>query len=403
MNRTRFLTSSLATVAVSAAITLAAPPANAADAAQQCGQPAVTVAHPAVPASFATEHFWTRTTPATSELSSWLTEKPADEPPFGPWTLSDSRTIVDVPAVPATTREETVVLEEAYDQQVIDVDEHYIHHDATYKDIQVVDQPAYDEIVVDKPAYDEVVTAPASDLPYAYVDKQGHVKYLSDPNWNGGADDTHDSGWNRTAALDKTITVHYDAVTHVVHHAATYKTETVIDQAAYDELVPATYKTVQVPAVLGTVTVDVPEVPAVTHDEFQYERVIPETVQSSWRVTSPGIDWVDSGQTRPGAMTDPGSDAWTETVTPATEPCPVDDGTDGVVTPPVSREEVLGQGQPAPVAPQAAPQAAVAAPHSVLPNTGSGASLGITLAGLGSLAAGAVLMLASRRRRFGLD
>jgi LPXTG-motif cell wall-anchored protein len=74
-----------------------------------------------------------------------------------------------------------------------------------------------------------------------------------------------------------------------------------------------------------------------------------------------------------------------------------------VVTPPVSREEVLGQGQPAPVAPQAAPQAAVAAPHSVLPNTGSGASLGITLAGLGSLAAGAVLMLASRRRRFGLD
>jgi LPXTG-motif cell wall-anchored protein len=479
MIRTRFLTSSLATMAVAATITLATPPANAADATQQCGQPAVTVSHPAeshsewlwqrsevtqdaytryqftrtqqdysytdyewtryvitqqavpgqdaVPPTYQQLLEWQRTTPDTTETSGWLRVAPADTAGYGAWEQIDTKTVEDVPAVT-----ETVIVGYAFKQR-----------------------------------------------------NTGKIEFRDEPSFNGGDDDAHDKGWDRWPDADQTETT--------------------------------------------TIT------PAVTHLEYLYQRVVPGTVETTWALTSPGADWTATGATRNGDLIDPGKpavppileegvdqtawttsssaspagddwsltgnsephalssytapdtseqpwlptgtssselgyttdpgtapagdgwtatgvselvpavltpvtsattsaaapdvehewakvadslttvvdrDAWTETVTPATDPCPTDTptdepgGDDEVAAPgndgtkgPGRFEQVLGEGHV--VAPTVKPAQAAPAPQGgVLPNTGNGASLGLTAAGLGSLAAGAVLMMMGRRRGF---
>lgn len=421
MNRPRLFTSSLAAAAVAATITLTAPSAQAADVASQCGAP-TTVEHPAIAPTYELERLWFMVTPEETQSSEWLREQPADDG-RGPWSLLGQRTVVDEDEVLPGVREETVVVREAYDEEVVDVPEHVVHHPAETEEQQVLvkdaweetvtEKEAWDEIRTIKDAWDEVVIDTDDPAPYAYVNKHGRTEWKSTETWNGGDDPENDSGWNRDPSQDKKKTIHHDAetetihhpaVTRVVQHPAEYKTVEVVVRDAWDEVVPATYKTVHHDAVTETVLVQVPGKPAVTHEEYRFQRVLPESRVERWAVESPGAGWQDSGQARDGRQLTEGSSAWIEEI-PGTDAC------DEVGGPAVEDEDVnQGGGRHDVAAPEATPTDKVAGPQAapavttgVLPNTGNGASLGMAAAGLGSLAAGAVLMMLSRRNRFSVN
>ena len=152
-----------------------------------------------------------------------------------------------------------------------------VHHDATTKQVWVVDQAAYDETVVVTPAYDEqvlaqaawdetVVVTPAYDEPVyewhtvcnvcGYVFPAGtstdDVAYhiFTDPGCGGGYHAIQvQVGTNHHDAVTQVVhhdavytTVHHDAVTKNVHHDEVGHYETVTDRAAYDETVTTGYK-----------------------------------------------------------------------------------------------------------------------------------------------------------------
>lgn len=491
MTRSRFLTSSLAAVAIASAITFTAAPANAADAqpgTQTCGQPAVTLPHEAITHQ---EWLWQYDEVSAEAYTRYQFERTLQE--YGYTTYDWTRHVVTqeyvpgVPAVPAVyeiLHEWQLALPDS--TETTDWVRTAPANEEGYGDWTQIDE----KTVEDAPAQTEERIDPNEPEPYAFVqDNTGKVEYRDSASFNGGDDPEHDKGWNRDSALDKTITV-------------------IIK-------------------------------PAETHEEYRFQRVVPGGFETQWAADSPGSGWVDTGQTTTGDLITPAQDAvpaieeeshdessvttaptppagddwqlvdstlhtmssytapdtstepwqpvgtgtqelgwsldpntapegdgwsatgvtenvaaqtqpvlsqstsafapdqlhewtkvadsvttvtdkeaWTETITEATAPCPdpvvdpvvdpvddpVDDG--GVSSPsapvvkpkPIHFEQVLGGDRPAVAAPQ--PQAALAPQGGVLPNTGNGASLGLTLAGLGSLAGGAVLMMASRRRRF---
>lgn len=149
-----------------------------------------------------------------------------------------------------------------------------VHHDATTKQVWVVDQAAYDETVVVTPAYDEQVLAQAAydeqvlitaayDEPvyewYDVCNVCGHVfqpgediayHETIDPGCGGGwhgvpvqVGSTHHDAVYQTVHHDaQYTTVHHDAVTQVVHHDEVGHYEKQVDQAAYDETVTTGYK-----------------------------------------------------------------------------------------------------------------------------------------------------------------
>ena len=149
-----------------------------------------------------------------------------------------------------------------------------VHHDATTKQVWVVDQAAYDETVVVTPAYDEQVLAQAAydeqvlitaayDEPvyewYDVCNVCGHVfqpgediayHEADDPGCGGGwhgvpvqVGSTHHDAVYQTVHHDaQYTTVHHDAVTQVVHHDEVGHYEKQVDQAAYDETVTTGYK-----------------------------------------------------------------------------------------------------------------------------------------------------------------
>jgi LPXTG-motif cell wall-anchored protein len=456
MNRTRFLTSSLATVAVSAAITLAAPPANAADAAQQCGQPAVTQAHPAITHS---EWLWQYTRVDQAAYTSTDYQRVSAEYSYTDYLFTRvSREYSKVTQEAYTEYEWQRWIEETQEQW------HYENGDLITPAQEAVYETLY--LYTNKPksggenGQEERWYADGAQ-PGGFIkvvpeqSKQVLISEAVDPVY----------GPDVWVVDEEAIPAHWEVYptyqTEAPEGDGWVKTGNQTDHPAQTDVqwsyVPlAGYTATGNAAEPETVTNQTGTAPggegwsltsSTPHTDWFY--VAPDTSVNAWAPTGneaepelfstdssgtgpTGLGWVETGthpvdaetsivKTQTPSAEAPDGDhdwskvagslatvtdkaAWTETVTPATDPCPVDDGGDGGVTAPVQhREEVLGEGQPAPVAPQAAPQAAVAAPHSVLPNTGSGASLGITLAGVGSLAAGAVLMLASRRRRFGLD
>jgi hypothetical protein len=152
-----------------------------------------------------------------------------------------------------------------------------VHHDATTRQVWVVDQAAYDETVVVTPAYDEqvlaqaaydetVVVTPAYDEPVydwqqvcnvcGYVFPIGtsgdDIVYHEtvDPGCGGGYHAIQvQVGTNHHDAVTQVVhhdavytTVHHDAVTKNVHHDEVGHYETVTDKAAYDETVTTGYK-----------------------------------------------------------------------------------------------------------------------------------------------------------------
>ena len=149
-----------------------------------------------------------------------------------------------------------------------------VHHDATTKQVWVVDQAAYDETVVVTPAYDEqvlaqaaydetVVVTPAYDEPVYEWEEVcnvcGHVfqpgedidtHIFIDPGCGGGTHgvqvqvgSTHHDAVTQVVHHDAVYqTVHHDAVTKNVHHDEAGHYETVTDKAAYDETVTTGYK-----------------------------------------------------------------------------------------------------------------------------------------------------------------
>jgi LPXTG-motif cell wall-anchored protein len=420
MTRTRFLTSSLATVAVAAAFTLAAPPANAVDAAQQCGQPAVTQAHPAIThtewlwqrtqieqASYTstdyqrvaaeysyTDYEWERYVPQSHVESQWRRLVPATQ---DQWHFEDGELIT--PAQEAvyetlylyTNKPKTggengneekwyvegeqpggfikVVPEETKQGDLITP-----ATDAVYEQVKVVDVPGVPEHYDYSPFQTEAPEGDGWELADSrtVTDEPKHEVSTNQTGTTPAGD-----GWSLTSTTPHSDWFYVAPDTSVNAWAPTGNEADPEPFSTDSSGTPPTgpgWEQIgqhQVSAVTSTVT----------------------TPARSAQAPDSDYDW---SKVERSAKTVTDKKAYTEIVTPATEPCPIEDGG---VTAPVDREEVLGEGQPTPVA----PQAAVATPHSVLPNTGNGASLGITLAGLGSLAAGAVLMMVSRRRRFGLD
>ena len=119
-----------------------------------------------------------------------------------------------------------------------------VHHDATghYENTTtqqwVQDSAAWDETVVDQAAYDEQVNSGR----VAVCNECGQT-FNSDEEWFIHDDIAHD-GEGGYHPAPKYVTVHHDAVTHVVHHDATGHYETVVtgqqwvqDSAAWDETV----------------------------------------------------------------------------------------------------------------------------------------------------------------------
>ena len=141
-----------------------------------------------------------------------------------------------------------------------------VHHDAVTHTEQQLVREAWDETVVDQAAWDETVTTYTSEPQVVHHDAETRTESLyCETCRDCGAHFTdhgaaiahireceHMSGlvsdatevtvvvrdaWDETVYVQvpHTEVVHHDAVTHVVHHEAEYKTVTVVDREAWDE------------------------------------------------------------------------------------------------------------------------------------------------------------------------
>lgn len=148
-----------------------------------------------------------------------------------------------------------------------------VHHDAVTSQVWKEDSAAWDETVVTKAAWDEqvlsqaaydepVLVSEAYDEPvYGRVDicnNCGHEfwdpsddinEHMAAGCWSGWHTEPRQIGTTHHDAVYNTVhhdavytTVHHDAETTVVHHDATGHYETVVTQAAWDEIVTTGYK-----------------------------------------------------------------------------------------------------------------------------------------------------------------
>jgi LPXTG-motif cell wall-anchored protein len=403
--KTRFLTGSLASLAVASAVTLAATPAQAAEqSARACGQPAVpatyvTVVHDPVlrevPAITHDEWLWQRevttyelefakVVSAASTETDWSRDLP------GTTEYQWARTVIDRAAVPGTPEQghlETVVVTPAVTETVFEYvqqqtgktrwehegwnGEHAADDDGkgwlrtgNTRDDVVTPAVTADQWVVDQPAV-------------AAVGEVSHLEYT----W---ATSSPGAGWN--GPLDT-------RVTGGSTESATTAGDAVPPGAGWNKT-----QTRTVPAMVDTIwATEAPEGYDPTGASRVHEVTTEQTDATSadapagdgWtQVPGSGVVVVD----RP-ASTELSGDGWTEQAMvspalPATEPCAESAG-GSVVVAAVQTDE--------PTDASAAP----AAGTTVLPATGSPASPVLLTAGLGALVAGGVLVRISRRRQTG--
>jgi hypothetical protein len=402
MTTTRFLTGSIASLAVASAVTLGAPAAQAAEVpARDCGQPAVpadyvTVFHDPVlrhvPAVTHEEWRWQRdVTTYEQEYSRIVTPAHTESD----WTRAVAGTteylwshvVVDHPAVPSSPEQG--------------------HH----------------ETVVVTPAVTVTV--------FEYVQQQtGKTRWERD-GWNGEHGDVDDGrGWFKTGntredvvtpavteerwVVDQPAIPGSDAITHVV-------TAWAASSPGADWTGPGDSRVVGGGTESATTT-DA-DVPAGAGWTKVTTRTIPAVLDVVWALTQPdGYDATGASRVHDVAHEEsdstsadaPAGDGWTQV-----------DGSRVVVVDQPESTEVVGQGwteqvlvSPAlaatppcpasedgaavagPSTPAAHGNAAAAAPTStVLPATGNPVSTLLLSAGLGALVAGSVLVRSGRRRR----
>jgi hypothetical protein len=398
---TRFLTGSIATLAVASAVTLAAPAAHATEPARPCGQPAVpatyvTVFHDPVlrqvPAVTHDEWQWQRdvttyedeysrvVSPAHSE-SDWTRDVPGTTESL--W----SHIVIDQPAVPGTPEQG--------------------HH----------------ETVVVTPAVTVTV--------FEYVQQQtGKTRWEQD-GWNGehGGDDDG-KGWFKTGrtredvvtpavtedkyVVDQPAVPATDQVSHTESEwAATspgadwdgpLDTRTVggstesATTSADDQPAGAGWVKVAThtfPAVVDTIWATTPPDGYDATGNSRVHAVTTEETDTTSAVAPDGDGWTQVADSRVVVVDEPATtevvgNGWTEHVLgspaqPATPPCPA--STDTSVASPSSSE------------PHSTSAAAAAPSATVLPSTGNPVSALLVSAGVGALVAGSVLVRSGRRRR----
>lgn len=359
----------------------------------------VIPATPGTPAEYATEFYWVKITPAWTERSGWVLEKPE-----GAWIQYMERKVIDTPASPATPGTD------AYDEQVID-------------------HPAYDEQVLDQPAWTEVVEGEpgfwTNFQPNNYHEPfDGPPAYPSDPRgtWstpkeNGGPQQDASGVYQNGHGNGSWFYRSQGTVDQTIEHEATYRT-------VHHE---ATYTTVHHDAVPGT-----PAVEEVSHMEFKFKRAHRQINEYRWSFTTPGDGWVKQGQERE-VMTKPATPGTPEIPAewvidiPGTPEIPAVTHEEEVIdtayvpaipaveevtheetvveaVPPFDDTRVIKEAVPATekcVAPPATdkPQAKPTPDtNQVLPNTGGPEMLGL-FGGLAALIAGAATLIHTRRRK----
>ncbi|MFL6022779.1 MAG: hypothetical protein ACJ72O_05520 [Marmoricola sp.] len=399
MTRTRFLTGSLASIAVASAITLAAPAANAA---VDCGQPAVdatysTVVHDAVyqtiPAQTHAEYLWQRdvvdhTYEFTKLVSPAGVQNDWTRQVAGPLEYLFTRTVTDVAAVPAVpgtpevghfdtvvTTPAVVATEWEYEHQVT----HNLRWESedwgaqngkgngwvktgNTRQTEVTPAVTSQVWVVDAPATTGTPAVPA-------VTHDESAWALSSPgaDWTGPADSrpTASSTENQTTDGDAPAGTGWILV-------ATHAVDAVFDTVWADSA-PEGYSPTGASQVSGS------------HHEVTDAASANAPAGEGWsQVDGSETDVVDVPSSEVLV-----TDGYTEQVlltpaVPATDPC---------VDPPV--EDPTGtQGAPA-AGPQAAP--VVSSPASVLPETGNGVPPWMAPTGLAAMLAGIAVIRLSRR------
>lgn len=399
--KTRFLSGGLAAVAVASAVTLVSPSAYAADLpAQSCGQPAVpavwgTIVHPGyvIPAVTHDEWRWERTV-----TTRWF----------------EYRKVVTPAHVERDWARDT--FEFGWTRKVVTQDY----------------QPAVPGTDPVGQWEDVVGTPTSSQVRYEYEQKQtGDRKWEAD-GWNGEKDDEDKGkGWSKTGNVQQWVvtpgtpgTPEVPEISHTEHRWSV--TSPGPDWTATDE-------SQVVPGATETTTTIGDAVPAGDGWELVATRTVAEEVLTTWALSAPdgytgtgfSDDRVTTEQTAGTSATAPGPD-WTEipgsrvvqTDTPAVEVAPVVEAVlvePGVAaTPPcptrpqaapIVVDNVVTTGQAAgPKAPKVAVAAAhhgaaaVAAPDTVLPATGSPVSPLLLTTGIGALLAGTILVRTGRKR-----
>lgn len=180
----------------------------------------------------------------------------------------DQAYVPGVPAVEEVSHTESRLVTEAYDETVIVKDAY---------DETVVVTPAWDETVVISEAYDETV-----------VDEPEHVVHhdaVTHTEWkyerHGGPGEI----WvpsNEFKYIDKNGNGTNSKPSYGTYYERTSKTKTVVDCEAWDETIPATYKTVHHDAV--TEVVNHPAVTKVVHHDAETKVVHHEAVYEDVKV-----------------------------------------------------------------------------------------------------------------------
>lgn len=190
-----------------------------------------------------------------------------------PPTTSPAPTTTQTPTVTTTAAAQTTApTTTAHTHNWVAVTK-IVHHDAVTSQVWKEDSAAWDETVVTKAAWDEqvlsqaaydeqVLVSEAYDEPvYGWVDvcnACGHhfwtadddvLEHMADGCWSSWhaewlqiGSTHHDAVYNTVHHDAVYTTVHHDAETTVVHHEATGHYETVVTQAAWDEIVTTGYK-----------------------------------------------------------------------------------------------------------------------------------------------------------------
>lgn len=399
MNRTRFLTGSLASIAVASAITLAAPAANAAD--RGCGQPAVdavynSVVHAPVvrtiPAQTHAEWLWQRDVNDLSFEYTKLVSPAGVETDWtrqvaGPTEYLFNRTVVDTPGVPAV--------------------------------------PGTPEVG----HFDTVVTTPAVvDTEWEYQHQvTGNTRWESE-TW--GAQNGQGNGWVKTGSTRQTVVT--PAVTTqvwVVDAPATPGTPAVPavthDESAWAQSSPGADWTGPADSRPGASSTEDRTTDGTTPDGDGWNlvatRVVDAVYDTVWASSQPdGYDPTGASEITGShhELTDattaaaPAGDGWTQVAD--SEVTVVDvPASDETVTDGYTEQVLVSAAQPATdpcVDPPAdnpsdatdGPQAAPAAENShatVLPNTGNGVAPWMAPTGLGAMLAGIAVIRLSRRPR----
>ncbi|WP_148044997.1 hypothetical protein [Nocardioides marmorisolisilvae] len=411
MTRSRFLTGSLASIAVASAFTLAAPAANAADE-RGCGQPAVdavysTVVHDAVfrtvPAQSHNEWLWQRDVDDYSYEYTKLVSPASVETNWtrqvaGPTEYLWTRTVTDVPAVPA-----------------------------------VPGTPATGH-------YDTVVTTPAVVITeWEYEHQVTHKLRWESEDW--GAQNGQGNGWVKTGNTRETVVT--PAVTTqvwVVDSPATPGTPAVPaithDESVWSLSSPGGDWTGPADSRPGTSTTENEttdgDAPAGDGWSLVATRSFDAVYDTVWTTSAPagydptgnskvsgshheqtdatsaaapaGDGWSEVADSETTIVDVPESkelvsDGWTEQVLlspalPATAPC-VDPPSDDPTTDPGTPTTDVPTGDTA--GPQAAPAAETSSSATVLPETGNGVPPWMAPTGLLAMLAGAALIRFSRR------